>query len=314
MRSIGNVGSRSAPERLWKASEKIALPRNHSWEHLQAMKDVRNQGGCGSCWAFAATTVLRAHAEIYQQDRTFSVQQVLACTPNPQKCGGAGGCSGATAELGIDYVLKHGVMTEEEFPYHGVTGTCPSVQPSLLVKNNGLQVGIPGPMQSTEIQGLMGWDKLPENKEEPLMRALVEWGPVAVSVSADLWEFYGSGIFTGCPKGAVIDHAVTLIGYGDDVKKYWNVQNSWGADWGENGRIRIERTEDDQQAQCGWDRQPELGNGCVGGPSKVRVCGMCGMLYDSVVPHFVGSSTMAKEMLSRRQQILLLSKIGTLRP
>jgi len=136
--------------------------------------------------------------------------------------------------------------------------------------------------------GMKAWERLPENAYEPLLQALFERGPVAVSVGAGPWNSYVSGIFDNCSKDAVVDHAVTLIGYGEDAAlghKFWLVQNSWGSDWGEGGRIRLLRR-DDEQEQCGTDRQPEMGTGCAGGPTDVKVCGMCGILYDSVVPHF----------------------------
>ncbi|CAJ1414286.1 unnamed protein product, partial [Effrenium voratum] len=135
---------------------------------------------------------------------------------------------------------------------------------------------------------MRGWERLPENKYEPLMRALVFRGPVAVSVSATGWEMYLEGVFGDCSKDAVIDHAVTLIGYGKDAArdmKYWTIQNSWGSSFGEEGKIRLHR-QDDEDQYCGVDRQPQLGTACEGGPAEVRVCGMCGILYDSVVPIF----------------------------
>jgi len=123
------------------------------------------------------------------------------------------------------------------------------------------------------------------------MRAVVEHGPVAVSVAASGWSSYMQGIFDHCNVDAVIDHAVTLIGYGrdDDLgEKFWLIQNSWGGDWGEHGRVRILRRDSDE-TECGVDRQPEVGTACDGGPTEVPVCGMCGILYDSVVPHFAKS-------------------------
>mmetsp|Transcript_103343 Transcript_103343/g.144011 ORF Transcript_103343/g.144011 Transcript_103343/m.144011 type:complete len:422 (+) Transcript_103343:77-1342(+) len=137
--------------------------------------------------------------------------------------------------------------------------------------------------------GLQGWEKLPPNRQEPLLRALYERGPVGVSVAATNWHLYASGVFDHCAKDSVIDHAVTLIGYGKDSKSgdlFYLIQNSWGNNWGEGGRIRILRSDADDSQQCGWDRQPEKGTACTGDPAQVRVCGMCGILYDSVVPHF----------------------------
>merc|ERR1719324_1505851 len=126
--------------------------------------------------------------------------------------------------------------------------------------------------------GMRAWEKLPENRYLPLLTALMAWGPVGVSVAASTWYSYESGVFNHCDKDSVIDHAVTLIGFGTDrevQEKFWLVQNSWGTDWGEYGRIRILRRDSDESEYCGIDVQPELGTGCKGGPSEVTVCGMC---------------------------------------
>jgi len=136
--------------------------------------------------------------------------------------------------------------------------------------------------------GMQAWERLPQNAYEPLLRAVYERGPVAVSVDGTRWHSYEEGVFDSCRRNAVINHAVTLIGYGETpAVKYWTVQNSWGPGWGEDGRIRVLRHEGDDEFQhCGWDHHPEKGTACKGDPKKVRVCGMCGILYDSVVPHF----------------------------
>merc|ERR1740117_984021 len=102
------------------------------------------------------------------------------------------------------------------------------------------------------------------------------------------WNLYSSGIMDACPKDTVIDHAVVLLGFGSEAgTKYWQIQNSWGPDWGEDGYIRIQRFDhEDEKEYCGWDTSPEIGSGCSDGPSKVWVCGHCGILNDVVVPHF----------------------------
>jgi len=70
----------------------VDLPKEKIWSGLNMARHVRNQGDCGSCWAIAAATVLEGHAEIYTgKPRTFSAQQIVACTPNPRHCGGDGG-------------------------------------------------------------------------------------------------------------------------------------------------------------------------------------------------------------------------------
>lgn len=275
-----------------------ALPDEfNKWTSLKSLNNIRNQGSCGSCWAVTGTTVLSAHSEIYGDGRNFSTQELLSCVANPDSCGGNGGCDGATIELAFHWAMLRGLSTESEVPYKAITGTC-SLSTAVLdapsKENTSQAIAAPGVhlVQTyglgTRI-GMQGWERLPENRYEPLMRALVERGPVGVSVAASKWYSYDNGIFDLCPKDAVIDHAVTLIAYGRDAKldaKFWLIQNSWGPEWGEGGRIRLLRRDDDDTEQCGTDSQPEIGTGCKGGPSQVRVCGMCGILYDASVPYF----------------------------
>jgi cathepsin L len=277
-------------------------PSDWSWVgRLKAMSHVRDQGECGSCWAFAVSTVLRAFSELYQQDRTFSVQQLLSCTPNPNHCGGDGGCHGATAELAIQYASRMTMLKDESMDYHAKVTDCPSgsrlKKPSFLqTLRDKMHLGGGGNVQPSETTsfGMTSWRKLPENKYSPLLMAVFEEGPVSVSLSAgDAWNKYQSGVMDACETGAVVNHAAVLVGYGEDKMrrvKYWQIQNSWGPNWGERGHIRLFRHEGEQEDQyCGWDHQPEAGTGCKGGPPKVWVCGSCGILYDSVVPTFAAS-------------------------
>lgn len=289
-RSVGLVGTSA------HTVDTAHLPKEFTWQRkLNAMKDVQNQGSCGSCWAVASSTVLRAHAELYQKDRTFSIQQIIDCTPNPRHCGGSGGCDGATAELAMDYVAKVGLASSEDMQYTAHAGRCepdmaqpkPSLRSTLREAAAFPDITINGG-GGTKF-GMTGWKKLPENTVEPLLLALYDTGPVAVSVAAgDTWSIYGSGIMSACEKEAVVNHAVVLVGYGeDDFDKYWTIQNSWGPGWGEGGFAKLLRLENHEESSyCGWDRSPEQGTACTGGPQKVWVCGNCGILYDSVVPKF----------------------------
>lgn len=261
------------------------LPQEKHWFNLQSMQNVRQQEGCGSCWAMAAATVMEAHAELHaSHTRTFSTQEIISCVSNPQECGGTGGCGGATMELAMDWVFHHGCPEEAAVPYRGAEGACQTNMAS-------------GVAQGGEAFGMHGWYNLPENTQAPLMRAIVEKGPVGVSVAASSWNLYARGVFDWCSKDAILDHAVALVGYGvnsdtqDDYHParvsdgYWTIQNSWGTHWGEGGTMRLLRF-DDEKKWCGIDNKPELGTGCRGGPSTVPVCGMCGMLYNQVVPNF----------------------------
>jgi len=295
-RSAGVVGAHRGGQFLGQVKSAV-VPEEKSWDHLNGLKVDFDQGACGSCWAIATATMLQANSEIYGHNRTFSAQELVNCVANPHNCGGSGGCQGATVELAMNWVMDQGVDQESGTPYLGSDGHCSKPPDASLISsaNNGnsledmIAVGFHagkklGPGVSL---GLAGWERLPENEYEPLIRAVAEHGPVAVSVAANGWNAYGMGIFDGCDKDATIDHAVTLIGYGTDAarnEKYWKIKNSWGMTWGENGNIRLLREEG--KAHCGTDYQPKVGTGCDGGPSTVPVCGMCGILYDAVVPHF----------------------------
>jgi len=264
------------------------LPKEKMWTDLATAKNIRNQGDCGSCWAIAASTVLEGHAEIYTgKARTFSAEEIVRCTPNPKHCGGDGGCKGATAELAMELVLKKGCAEAAQVPYTASDGVCSSGSPTSDMAQAFIDISDSNQNGGAAF-GMTGWETLPKNEYEPLARALAEKGPVAVSVAADTWFSYESGIFNGCGKDAVIDHAVTAVGYGDESgRKFWVIQNSWGKDWGEGGRIRLERH--DKGDYCGMNNDPQKGVACQGETAAVPVCGMCGVLFDSVVPHFQGS-------------------------
>lgn len=97
-------------------------------------------------------------------------------------------------------------------------------------------------------------------------------------------------VFDTCNRDSVVNHAVVLIGYGHSTehnKDYWYIRNSWGEAWGENGFIRLQRHSSDQgdAGYCGVDHNPKEGTGCDNGPPTIPVCGMCGVLSDSVYPY-----------------------------
>jgi len=274
------------------------LPKAKMWDNLQTMAYVKNQADCGSCWAIAASTVIEAHNEIYnKKHRIFSTQQIVDCTPNPRHCGGEGGCKGATAELAMDWVLKNGIADAASIPYKGPGGHCtvPGKPITLDPAASGVKsslIALPEAAQTGAAINMVGWSTLPKNEYEPLMRALAETGPAAVSVAAGgTWFQYEGGIFNGCGKDSVIDHAVVAIGYGEENgSKFWAIQNSWGDDWGEDGIIRLQRH--DKGDYCGMNTDPQKGVACKGETKPVPVCGMCGVLFDSVVPHFKGAKDM----------------------
>jgi len=231
----------------------------------------RNQGNCGSCWAISAVEAVESQLKRSGQDVRLSAQALIDCVPNPQHCGGKGGCDGATGELAYNFMQTHGIPLESDLAYTAQTGTC-RMDPSS------------GTYPTQRRAMLSGWESLPSNQAMPLQQALVQDGSVVVAVDGNEWFDYSSGVFDGCQKDATLGHAVLAKGFGKDQgKKYWTIQNSWGRNWGENGDIRLLRHENDDE-WCGIDSDPQEGLGCDGGPPTIRVCGMCGVLYDSLVP------------------------------
>lgn len=283
------------------------LPESVNWAHLSSISSIKNQGACGSCWAVTAATVLDGHNEIYGSGGTqFSAQDLVNCVPNPRKCGGDGGCQGATTELALDWAMRQGVASESEVRYRGEDGQCGHASSSY---NSSAELTLPGTRSigqwETNSFKMTGWKRMPENEYVPLLRAVYEHGPVGTSVAADDWFQYKSGIFDGCSKDAILNHAVTLEGYGVDASskdKYWIIQNSWGGSWGEHGRIRLLRSKDEAQ-WCGVDNKPEQGSACPGGPSEIRVCGMCGILYDNAVPLFEGDGNLQLKQAAYKQSM-----------
>merc|ERR1712232_1052160 len=120
------------------------------------------------------------------------------------------------------------------------------------------------------------------------MTAVATKGPVSIGVAAggDEWQLYGGGV-VACGTGGDgwdLDHGVNLVGYGtQDGKDYWLVRNSWAADWGEHGYIRLRRYGDGKEP-CGTDKTPQDGDACKGDTKPRTYCGECGILSSSSYP------------------------------
>lgn len=265
-----------------RATANSTFLESFSWDDQGVGPSIRQQGNCGSCWAISATEAVEAQLQKQGVDPSvrLSAQTLVDCVPNPQHCGGKGGCDGATGELAYSFMRDTGIPLESDHPYTAETGQCPMSSTDVASKT---------PYPSAKRARVSSWNQLPSNQAEPVMQALVQQGPVVVAVDANSWFDYDKGIFDGCERDAVLGHAVLLKGYGEDKsagKKYWSIQNSWGPDWGEQGHIRMLR-HDDEDSFCGVDKKPQEGVGCDGGPAEVTVCGTCGLLYDPIVPEGV---------------------------
>lgn len=141
------------------------------WRDHNIVTAVKNQGGCGSCWTFGATETLESHwAKKTGALNVLSEQQILDCTPNPEECGGTGGCQGGTAELAYNKLKETGQTSEWLYPYVSIHG-----------KNYNCTWNA---IEAPPIANVTGYKKIASNQYLPLMNVIGTVGPVSISVEA----------------------------------------------------------------------------------------------------------------------------------
>jgi len=191
-----------------------------NWKSL--FKDSRDQGQCGSCWAFSTVGAIEAHLKKIGLSNTYlSPQQLINCNTI-----GAQGCKGGVFQGALEYIKTNGLVLEETLSYKGQNLNCDT---SIL--NN-------------PVVKMSGYQSCKEPCSEDDIYQLLKQGPILIGVDGENSNFraYKGGIYNLACK--TLNHAVILIGFGKDSetgKDYWLVRNSWGIDWGEDGLIRIER-------------------------------------------------------------------------
>lgn len=194
------------------------VPESVDWRTQNKVSAVKNQGSCGSCWAFSAVGALEGLNAIKNNNLVqFSEQQLVDCS---QKQGNEG-CNGGLMDSAFQYVIENGIETEDVYPYTGSDDTCVA-----SAGKSSFKIG--------------GFVDVPQNSSAQL-KAAIALNPVSVAIEADgFWfQFYFGGVFnSSC--GTDLDHGVLAVGYGsENGQNYWIVKNSWGGSWGESGYIRI---------------------------------------------------------------------------
>jgi len=268
------------------------LPDFVDWRWKSAVTPVKDQGMCGSCWAFASIGALESNVALETSLLVdLSPQELVSCVPNPRECGGDGGCLGSIAQLAYTYVAQHGIVEEWKFGYESYGGK--DMECSLKERQSS-------PLFAQAFATIEGFAATALNDYVGLMNVVAKVGPVVVSVAASSWGLYGGGVFSPSSDSADYDlnHAVVLDGYGTDAESgedYWLIRNSWSPRWGEGGYIRLKRqdpaTMEDPEEDCGMDVTPSDGDACRKDengnpvePPAIKICGTSGVYYQGVIP------------------------------
>lgn len=213
-----------------------AIPDSVDWRTEGKVNPVKDQGQCGSCWAFSAIGAIESRSAIKTGTLvSLSEQQLVDCAGGEY---GNMGCDGGDMGTAIQYSHDFGNELESTYPYKAVDQTCQYDKKNVVVTPAGNQ-------------------QVATNNAVALKTAIAE-GPVSVAIEADtfVFQFYSGGVLNSKACGTNLDHGVVAVGYGVDANKkpYYIVRNSWGASWGLSGYIHIGIV--DGAGICGIQMEP----------------------------------------------------------
>ncbi|KAL3882321.1 hypothetical protein ACJMK2_028675 [Sinanodonta woodiana] len=214
---------------IYLPAQNTVVPDYVDWREQGYVTPVKNQGHCGSCWAFSSTGSLEGqYFRKTGQLIPLSEQQLVDCSSGF----GNKGCKGGHATWAFAYMQSFGgVESEQDYPYVETVQDCMSLKSKVAATCSGCI--------HTE-----------SGSESSLQSAVAEVGPVSVSIYVKMsFKDYQGGVYDDPSCDGLTNHAVLIVGYGTDTgtgKDYWLVKNSWGKRWGENGYIKMSRNKNNQ--------------------------------------------------------------------
>jgi cathepsin L len=198
-----------------------SIPTAIDWRDHKAVTPVKDQGSCGSCWAFSTTGCLEgAHAIKSGHLISFSEQQLVDCDPRNA------GCDGGLQEDAFKYLQRHYIYQESDYSYKGRDARC-KYDDTAAKNSSGVKVDT--------------WKAITPNNVAQMKKA-ASVQPLAVSIDAAGRQLmnYSGGIYDGTNLVIRLDHAVLVVGYGvENGTEFWIMKNSWASDWGEDGYMRV---------------------------------------------------------------------------
>ncbi|CAM0907957.1 unnamed protein product [Alopecurus aequalis] len=225
----------------YKANHMRVLSTSFSYENIYSNKNVVNnalstQSFAGCCWAFSSVAATEGIVKIKTGTLvSLAEQELVDCDVH----GEDQGCGGGLMDDAFKFIIQNGGLTKESaYPYTAADGKCKS--------------------GSNSAGTITGYEDVPANNEAALMKAVASQ-PVSVAVDGGdmTFQFYSGRVMTGS-CGTDLDHGIAAIGYGkaSDGTSYWLMKNSWGASWGENGYLRMEKDIADKKGMCGLAMEP----------------------------------------------------------
>eukprot|EP00933_Yihiella_yeosuensis_P020881 TRINITY_DN16650_c0_g1_i3.p1 TRINITY_DN16650_c0_g1~~TRINITY_DN16650_c0_g1_i3.p1 ORF type:complete len:387 (+),score=73.86 TRINITY_DN16650_c0_g1_i3:93-1253(+) len=229
-------------------------PKSVDWRLTEAVTPIKNQGQCGSCWAFSATEAIESQLTLETgglYNIELSPQQIASCAP-PTGEYGCQGCNGGFTEGAYEYVMSApGLANSFYIPYS--QSLTQSTQTMACPNSKVEQINGPDQTLSGGYAQVSGYSYATKpctegpckNQDLAALAAALEKGPVSVCVNAGVWSDFTGGIMSSAACGDMgadaQDHCVMAVGFNAGAPTpYWIVRNSWASTWGNQGYIYLE--------------------------------------------------------------------------